>query len=192
MLWLGFFVVVGGLWWLVRRTRQRAQEQWSARRRAEEEDRSFADRAGRVRDIAITRGVYGRVFFVALTLTPTLCARILRHSGRETGVKAVLARGFDRMAAGYARILAPSLRRACRCRKPAPGMLIQAAREMNIDLTRSYIIGDRYNDMEAGKKAGVKGILVKTGFGQRNSALADIYIRTKNHCKISPQKLSDS
>jgi len=45
-------------------------------------------------------------------------------------------------------------------------MLVQAAREMNIDLTRSYIIGDRYNDMEAGKKAGVKCVLVKTGFGQ--------------------------
>lgn len=59
-----------------------------------------------------------------------------------------------------------SYRKRCGCRKPAPGMLIQAAREMNIDLTRSYIIGDRYNDMEAGKKAGVKGILVKTGFGQ--------------------------
>jgi D,D-heptose 1,7-bisphosphate phosphatase len=57
-------------------------------------------------------------------------------------------------------------RRGCDCRKPAPGMLFQAAREMNIDLTRSYIIGDRYNDMEAGKKVGVKGILVKTGFGQ--------------------------
>ncbi|HDS05767.1 MAG TPA: HAD family hydrolase [Deltaproteobacteria bacterium] len=59
-----------------------------------------------------------------------------------------------------------SYRRECDCRKPAAGMLLQAAREMNIDLTQSYIIGDRYNDMEAGKKAGVKGILVKTGFGQ--------------------------
>ncbi len=57
-------------------------------------------------------------------------------------------------------------RRECDCRKPAAGMLVQAAREMNIDLTRSYIIGDRYNDMEAGKKAGVKCVLVKTGFGQ--------------------------
>jgi len=57
-------------------------------------------------------------------------------------------------------------RRECNCRKPAAGMLLQAAREMNIDLTQSYIIGDRYNDMEAGKRARVKGVLVKTGFGQ--------------------------
>ncbi|MBN1475015.1 MAG: HAD family hydrolase [Syntrophaceae bacterium] len=59
-----------------------------------------------------------------------------------------------------------SYRRECDCRKPAAGMLLQAAREMDIDLTQSYIIGDRYNDMEAGKKAGVKCVLVKTGFGQ--------------------------
>jgi D-glycero-D-manno-heptose 1,7-bisphosphate phosphatase len=56
--------------------------------------------------------------------------------------------------------------RECSCRKPAPGMLLSAAQELNIDLTRSYFIGDRFRDMEAGKKVGVRGILVKTGFGQ--------------------------
>ena len=55
-------------------------------------------------------------------------------------------------------------RRICDCRKPAPGMLVQAARDLNIDLTKSYLVGDRFNDMEAAKKAGVKGILVKTGY----------------------------
>jgi D-glycero-D-manno-heptose 1,7-bisphosphate phosphatase len=57
-------------------------------------------------------------------------------------------------------------RQECDCRKPAAGMLLRAAHEMDINLAQSYIIGDRYNDMEAGKKAGVKGVLVKTGFGQ--------------------------
>ena len=57
-------------------------------------------------------------------------------------------------------------RQVCNCRKPAPGMLLQAAHDLNIDLKRSYLVGDRFNDMEAGKKMGVKGILVKTGFGQ--------------------------
>jgi D-glycero-D-manno-heptose 1,7-bisphosphate phosphatase len=63
-------------------------------------------------------------------------------------------------------------RQECDCRKPAAGMLLQAAQEMNINLAQSYIIGDRYNDMEAGKRVGVKGILVKTGFGQ--SLLQDV------------------
>lgn len=57
-------------------------------------------------------------------------------------------------------------RQECTCRKPAPGMLLQAAQDLNIDLTRSYFIGDRFRDMEAGKKVGVRGILVKTGYGQ--------------------------
>jgi D,D-heptose 1,7-bisphosphate phosphatase len=56
--------------------------------------------------------------------------------------------------------------RECSCRKPAPGMLLNAAQELNIDLTQSYLIGDRFRDMEAGRKVGVRGILVKTGFGQ--------------------------
>ena len=54
----------------------------------------------------------------------------------------------------------------CNCRKPAPGMLLQAARELNIDLTRSYFIGDRFRDMEAARNVGAKGILVKTGYGK--------------------------
>ena len=57
-------------------------------------------------------------------------------------------------------------RQVCNCRKPASGMLLQAAQDFNIDLTRSYLVGDRFNDIEAGKKIGVRGILVKTGFGQ--------------------------
>ena len=56
-------------------------------------------------------------------------------------------------------------RKVCECRKPAPGMLIQAAQDLDLDLQQSYFIGDRFNDMEAARKAGVRGILVKTGYG---------------------------
>ncbi len=57
-------------------------------------------------------------------------------------------------------------RQVCDCRKPAPGMLLAAARDLNIDLKLSYMVGDRFLDIEAAKKAGVKGILVKTGYGK--------------------------
>ena len=53
----------------------------------------------------------------------------------------------------------------CDCRKPAPGMLFQAATELEIDLAASYMVGDRYRDVETAKKAGAKGILVRTGYG---------------------------
>ncbi|NLD80626.1 MAG: HAD family hydrolase [Smithella sp.] len=59
----------------------------------------------------------------------------------------------------------PPYRRVCDCRKPAPGLFYQAARDMDIDLAASYMIGDRYRDMEAAHRAGVKGVLVKTGYG---------------------------
>lgn len=57
-------------------------------------------------------------------------------------------------------------KQVCNCRKPAAGLLLQAAKEMNIDLTHSYLIGDKYRDIETIKKVGGKGILVKTGHGR--------------------------
>ena len=54
---------------------------------------------------------------------------------------------------------------ACECRKPKPGMLLQAARELGIDLARSWMIGDRRTDLEAGAAAGCRTILVRTGYG---------------------------
>ena len=53
----------------------------------------------------------------------------------------------------------------CSCRKPKPGMLLQAAEDMNIDLSRSFMIGDMIKDVEAAVSAGAAGILVKTGYG---------------------------
>lgn len=51
----------------------------------------------------------------------------------------------------------------CSCRKPAPGMLLKAANELNINLSQSWMIGDILNDMEAGYKAGCKTILIDNG-----------------------------
>lgn len=57
-------------------------------------------------------------------------------------------------------------RKICACRKPEPGLLHQAAADLDIDLARSYLIGDRLRDIEAAHRAGVRGILVMTGYGQ--------------------------
>jgi D-glycero-D-manno-heptose 1,7-bisphosphate phosphatase len=54
----------------------------------------------------------------------------------------------------------------CACRKPQPGLILQAARELHIDLSRSYLVGDRYKDIQTGANAGVKGIFVLTGYGR--------------------------
>ncbi len=52
---------------------------------------------------------------------------------------------------------------ACDCRKPRPGMLLRAARDLDIDLARSWMIGDSATDIEAGIAAGTRTILLKTG-----------------------------
>lgn len=50
-------------------------------------------------------------------------------------------------------------------RKPEPGMLLEAARELELDLGKSWMIGDRATDLETGRRAGVPSILVLTGLG---------------------------
>ena len=57
-------------------------------------------------------------------------------------------------------------RRECDCRKPKPGMLQQAAMAYGVDLSRSYLVGDRIIDIETGKAAGTSTVLVLTGYGR--------------------------
>lgn len=54
----------------------------------------------------------------------------------------------------------------CACRKPSPGMLLRAAREHSIDLERSVLVGDKASDLEAGRRAGCRTVLVLTGYGR--------------------------
>lgn len=54
---------------------------------------------------------------------------------------------------------------SCACRKPEPGMLRQAAEDHQIELTKSYFVGDKDSDIECGRRAGTKTILVQTGYG---------------------------
>ena len=60
----------------------------------------------------------------------------------------------------------PEYRKRCSCRKPATGLIERACNELNIDPTRSYMVGDRIMDVEFGHKIGAKGILVLTGYGK--------------------------
>ena len=59
---------------------------------------------------------------------------------------------------------------ACDCRKPQPGLLRRAARELQLDLSRSFVIGDRWHDLQAGAAVGARGILVRTGYGRTEEA----------------------
>ena len=54
----------------------------------------------------------------------------------------------------------------CDCRKPKTGMLEQAARELRLDLKKSFVVGDRGGDVAMAFRAGCKSVLVRTGFGE--------------------------
>jgi len=54
----------------------------------------------------------------------------------------------------------------CQCRKPATGMVLEAAKRFGIDLASSYVVGDSYRDMQLGFNAGARTILVMTGYGR--------------------------
>jgi D-glycero-D-manno-heptose 1,7-bisphosphate phosphatase len=54
--------------------------------------------------------------------------------------------------------------RMCECRKPGIGMIEQAVRDMHIDVRSSYVIGDKWSDVELGQRAGTRAILVSTGY----------------------------
>ncbi len=61
-------------------------------------------------------------------------------------------------------------RRRCRCRKPSPGMLLRAAKDLDLDLKHSFSVGDTARDVLAGQRAGCRTILVRTGYGRAAEA----------------------
>ena len=56
-------------------------------------------------------------------------------------------------------------RQDCNCRKPKPGMLYRAVQELGVDLSRSFVIGDRYGDVELAHNAGARSVFVLSGYG---------------------------
>jgi D-glycero-D-manno-heptose 1,7-bisphosphate phosphatase len=58
------------------------------------------------------------------------------------------------------------LRADCDCRKPRPGMLLRAEKELGADLQRSWVIGDRHGDLQLAWNAGARGAIVKSGYGR--------------------------
>lgn len=69
----------------------------------------------------------------------------------------------------------------CDCRKPKTGLLTRAASELQLDLTRSYVVGDRWSDLKAAHKCQATGILVLTGYGRGDLAYVGPQQEIKPH-----------
>ena len=65
-----------------------------------------------------------------------------------------------------------------RRRKPEPGMLLDAAKELGLDLTRSWMIGDRWRDVDCGQRAGVRTVLIDFGYDEKLRAQPDFTVKS--------------
>jgi D,D-heptose 1,7-bisphosphate phosphatase len=72
----------------------------------------------------------------------------------------------------------------CPCRKPAPGLLLQAAADHALDLGASFMIGDKLSDLQAGERAGCRTILVLTGDGRQTQ-------EDLRHLALSPNRVAE-
>jgi D-glycero-D-manno-heptose 1,7-bisphosphate phosphatase len=75
---------------------------------------------------------------------------------------------------------------ACECRKPKPGMINQAAREHGLDIGRSFVVGDRYGDMDLAFRVGASAVFVQTGYG-----MGDLHWHGKTWAR-QPDKIADN
>ena len=109
-------------------------------------------------------------------------AGIARGIFKESFVAEAHRHVADRLAAGGARVdgfyysphhpeaVVEEFRRDCDCRKPKPGMLTRAAADLDLTLGRSFVVGDRWHDLEAGQQVGARTLLVRTGYGRTEEA----------------------
>jgi D-glycero-D-manno-heptose 1,7-bisphosphate phosphatase len=92
-------------------------------------------------------------------------------------LSARLARGGARIDGYYycphvADAAVERYRQSCRCRKPGPGLIEQACRDMALDPARSVMVGDRWIDVACGRAAGTRALLVRSGHGAREAERA--------------------
>jgi D-glycero-D-manno-heptose 1,7-bisphosphate phosphatase len=66
----------------------------------------------------------------------------------------------------------------CECRKPKPGLLLEAAREWDIDLSASYFVGDRWRDIEAAQRAGCRAMFIDYGYSERRPEAPFLVVRS--------------
>lgn len=89
---------------------------------------------------------------------------VARGTQRREVVKAINQALADQLPLDDIRVCYHNDVDHCPCRKPEPGLLLEAARDWAIDLSASFMVGDRWKDIEAGRRAGCKTIFVDYGY----------------------------
>jgi D-glycero-D-manno-heptose 1,7-bisphosphate phosphatase len=126
--------------------------------------------------VDVIRALSAAGFAVVVTTNQSGIARGLFSEAQLAAIHAAMARVLD---AGGARVRAyyycphhphgtvPAFTKVCDCRKPAGGMVERASRELGLDPTQSFVVGDTWLDIGLAKSCGAKGVLVRTGAGAK-------------------------
>lgn len=121
-------------------------------------------------------------FAVVVTTNQSGIARGLLSEDDLSGIHAGLCRRLARRGARldgiyycphHPEAARSEYRRRCWCRKPSPGMLLRAAEELGLDVAQSFAVGDSQRDIEAGRQAGCRTVLVRTGYGKEMAGRLD-------------------
>jgi D-glycero-D-manno-heptose 1,7-bisphosphate phosphatase len=120
----------------------------------------LVNRSGRLAVLVTNQAGVARGYFPETTIASV-----------HDAVSAAMARGGAHLDAIYycphhPSVGEPPYRLDCDCRKPRPGLLHRAERELGADLARSCVIGDRLGDLELAWSVGATAVLVKTGYGR--------------------------
>jgi len=154
----------------------------------------FLDRDGVLNAAIVREGQpYGPASLAEMTVLPGVeqaCARLKRAGYRLIVVtnQPDIARGTTsraevdaindvlraRLGLDEIRVCPHDDADGCNCRKPKPGLLLDAARRWNIDLAHSFMVGDRWRDVEAGRAAGCRTIFLDYGYSEPKPVGADI------------------
>lgn len=116
---------------------------------------------GVVEAVAMLRDAGFRI--IVVTNQPDVAAGVKRRAE----VEAIHEEILRRLTIDEIKVCYHVDRDGCACRKPKPGMLLEAASKWSLSLDRSFMVGDRWRDIAAGKAAGCKTILIRAGYNER-------------------------
>jgi D-glycero-D-manno-heptose 1,7-bisphosphate phosphatase len=86
---------------------------------------------------------------------------------RREVVEAMHAHLIEKFALDAVKVCYHADRDNCACRKPKPGMILEAARELSVNLAESFLVGDRWRDVEAGRTAGCRVFFIEYGYAEK-------------------------
>jgi histidinol-phosphate phosphatase family protein len=122
----------------------------------------------------IARGLYGSAEYEAV----------------DARMRELLAAHGVRIDASYHCPHHPDFTGPCDCRKPAPGMFERAIRELGLDASRSWLVGDRLRDLEAAVALGAAGrVLVLTGYGGEEAAAAPVNVVVADDLDVAATRI---